>query len=320
MVQTIKRPNFSILISPDSKLLLEEIENQLTKVKPPYGIWEKRFVWGDEPCDDNFWKNLNQKNLLGQYSAFIIRNAQLWNHTIWNALAKVVNTPLDDWLFICLEVEAEKNKFKVPPHIQKNGAYLLAQKNGWIWSRQKLAGVALQSYVLEKAKDKGLKFEKTAQEAFCSQLLPDAAFINNELEKLSLMTDDGIIKLSMLETFMASPETNNFAIIKNIQQGNKKEVLKNINNENASTLLFSLVALLARDLRICWQIINGEQSKISPYELKTKQDVARKLSQSAIAKGFSNLADAEWQVKSGRLSPEQALELLIHKMLIVYKK
>ena len=85
-------------------------------------------------------------------------------------------------------------------------------------------------------------------------------------------------------------------------------------SDDGDRLLFSLLALLAREWRLLWEILAGEEPRLHPSDASFKRALAQRLGTAGLAQGFAALADAEWQVKSGRRSPSQSLESLAAAM------
>ena len=100
-----------------------------------------------------------------------------------------------------------------------------------------------------------------------------------------------------------------------MEAGNLAAVWKELSrSQDWDSLLFSLVALLARELRLLWQLWAGEKARVHPNEAAFKKQLAARLGPTALAEGFSTVMDAELQVKSGRRSPGQSLEYLAASM------
>lgn len=173
----------------------------------------------------------------------------------------------------------------------------------------------------QRARDLGLTFEADALEQFCASVPPDAQAIENELQKLSLLrggTGDaggGAITAAMTATAAWSPECNVFACIRHMEAGNLAAVWKELSrSRDSDSLLFSLLALLARELRLLWQTQAGEKVRLHPSEAGFKKQLALRLGPRGLAEGMAAVADAEWQVKSGRRTPEQTLEFLAARL------
>lgn len=306
-------PAFSFLVCDDSGLLSDRIENLLSASGK--GNWRKLVFWGDEDPPAEFWSSLKQLGLLAENRAIVVRMANAWNTGIWkNISAALAAVPEFVWPMFCLEVEFEKGKFKIPAHIAKLQCMQFAEKMGWVWRQPPLAGEALQNYINTAARKLGLEFAGEARKLFCESVPRNAVAITNELKKLALAAKEGKIEAAMLCEQSGSAESDAFACIKKIENGDLAGAWLEASKSQASSLLFFLVALLARDLRILWNILMNVPVNLYPAEAAFKRQIAGKLGISGVAEGFSNLADAEWQVKSGRQSPEQALEVLLAAM------
>lgn len=310
------RPGFSFLVCPDYTLLKQEIDNLLARFPVQNGERAKYLFWGDSEPDSDFWEKMSRQGLFAENRAIIVRQANCWNAGVWKAVSSALGKVQDTvWPFFCLEVEREKGKFKIPPHILNSRCMTFAEKNGWVWKDPGLSGSTLKSFVQNQARAMGIILPPQTLEIFCARVIPNAQAVLNELEKLLLSHGKGNIAPEILEMDSTNSDTNIFACIKNLQQGKIENVLKEVCSSNDQGLLFAFIALLARELRILWQILAGESVNVYPAELSFKSGLARTMGAKGIAAAFSSLADAEWQVKSGNRSPGQALEYLCMEMM-----
>lgn len=310
-----RRPGFSFLVSQDTELLKEQLESLANKYLPANGTWEKYLFWGDEEPDNRYWEMLGQAGLFSTYRMVLVRKAHEWNTSIWKNVSSALARGHDSiWPIFCLEVEFEKGKFKIPAHILKTRCFNFADKQGWVWRQQNLAGPALQNFVNKHAAALGLSFSEEAFALFCECVMPSASAIKNELEKLVLTAKNGKVDKDLISIDAGNPEANAFNCIKNLESGNFSSAWLEASRANASSLLFFLIALLSREFRMFWSIAHG--GTVPSWQDKTgdKQKLAHKLGLSGIAKGFSALANAEWTVKSGNQTPEQSLETLCVEM------
>lgn len=305
------RPGFSFLICPDITLLKEELERQ---AGDEASSWKRRVFWGDEEPGPQFWESLSQIGLFEENRIVIVRQAEAWPAVIWKELSRILAKKLDHvWPFFCLEVGFEKGKYKIPAHIQKTPCFGYADKKGWIWRSQGLEQ-NLANFSRARAKKLGLTFSADNFALFCATVQPDAQSVINELEKLALLAEHGKVEKSLLPETSASMENDAFALIRRLQAGDLAEAWSELQKDTDGGLLFFLIALLAREFRLLWQITAGENPRMHPAETRSKHALARKLGYKGIASGFAALADAEWQVKSGRQRPEQTLEYLCAQM------
>lgn len=310
------RPGFSFLVCPDSTLLKEEMEK---RAREEASTWKRLVFWGDEEPGPQFWNNLGQVGLFAESRILIVRQAEAWPAAIWKQVSHAVSRQLDHvWPFFCLEVGFEKGKFKIPAHIQKTACFGFAEKQGWIWKSQGL-GQNLEKFAQAHAKKLGLVFEGNDFRHFCQIVPPDAQSVINELEKLALVAYNGKVSADMFPGNSSSKENDAFGLIRKLQNGDMPGAWLEIKKDVDGSLLFFLIALLAREFRLFWQIVAGESPRIYSGDARAKTDMARRLGFAGISTGFAALADAEWQVKSGRQRPEQVLEYLCADMVKLFR-
>lgn len=303
----MNRPGFSFLVCPDSAILKEELERQ---AKEYANGWKRHVFWGDEEPGNQFWESLQQVGLFAENRILIIRQAESWPAPVWKAVSQALGQQLDHvWPFFCLEVAFEKGKAKIPAHIQKTRCFMLAEKKNWIWHSEGL-GSSLASFVKKYSRQYGLNMGNEELNRFCTCIQPDASAILNELQKLALVATDGKVTADILPQGAASLESDAFGLIRKLAANDLPGVWMEISRDTDGSLLFFLIALLARDFRLLWQINAGENPRMYPGDAQRKRSQAKSLGASGIAKGLAALADAEWQVKSGRQSPSQTLEKL----------
>jgi len=309
------RPGFSFLVCPDVTFLKEELERL---VSSEASSWKRQVFWGDEEPGGQFWESLQQIGLFAEKRIVIVRQAESWPATVWKELSQALAKKLDHvWPFFCLEVGFEKGKYKIPAHIQKAACFTYAEKKGWIWRSQGL-GQNMAAFIRSHAKKLGLSFSKEDFELFCASVPQDAQSVINELEKLALLAEDGKVKTALLPESSSSLENNAFGLIRKLQAGDLPGAWRELEKDSDGSLLFFMIALLAREFRLLWQINAGENPRMYPAEARTKSALAKELGQAGIAVGFAALADAEWQVKSGHQRPEQVMEYLCVKIASLF--
>lgn len=305
------RPGFYFLLCPDAELSRRHLQTLLKKFPAAEGQWEKLVFWGDEQPDDRFWGSLNQGGLFASSRALIMRMAQEWPAAVWKELSRALGKKNEKvWPIIFLEGAWDKGKPKMPAFLAKSPCLEFAEKKGWIWKSQGLAPAFLARHVESEARKLGLKFESAALEIFCETAPPNALAIANELEKLALASDSGAISADMVSAESATAETDAFACIQKLENGDLPGAWKELAKGSASSLLFFLIALLSRELRTLWLLNLGQTPRMPPDVAARKKKLAQNMGFAGLTEGFSALADAEWSVKSGKLSPEQALDAL----------
>ncbi|WP_165069049.1 DNA polymerase III subunit delta [Desulfovibrio sp. ZJ200] len=331
------KPGFTFLVCPDSQLLRTYLREQLAAFPPASGQWERHVYWGDEEPPPRFWEQLALPGLFGTARALVVRQAQLWPAAVWKNVSQALGRPSTQcWPFFCLEVNWEKGQPKIPAHIAKLRCMGFADRQGWIWRHEGLTERGIKRHVQQRAAALQLSFEPDALEQFCAAVPPDALAIENELQKLTLLRNAGgvrspedtatgnapalkTITTAMTSTGSWSPECNIFACIRHMEAGNLAAVWKELaRSRDNDSLLFSLLALLAREMRLLWQTWAGEKVRLHPSEAGFKRQLALRLGPRGLAESMAAIMDAEWQVKSGRRTPEQSLEFLAARLTCLF--
>lgn len=340
---------FRFLVCPDSRLLRSFMDEQPADFAGK--TIERHVYWGDEEPPPRFWEQLTLQGLFGAPRILVARQAHLWPAATWKKISKALARPSDQCLaYFCLEVNWEKGQPKIPAHIAKLPCIAFADQQGWIRRDEGLTERNLGRYVRERAAALKLEFDPDALTQFCAAVPPDAQAVDSELEKLRLyrnallagsgpdVTPDstagigstnatssagstGRITAAMTSTAAWSPECNVFALIRSMEAGNMAAVCKELarGRKDCDSLLFSLLALLARELRLLWQVSAGESVRLHPADASAKKQLAIRLGPSLLADAMSLVVDAEFQVKSGRRSPEQSLDHLTARLTGLFR-
>lgn len=306
------RPGFSFLVCDDSAILKEEIEGQIRKNAPEAVKWKRLLFWGDEEPDERFWSSLDQAGLFEENRIIVVRKAELLSAQIWQEISNRLSRQLAHaWPFFCLEIAMEGREQKAPAAIQKLPCWGYAAQKKWIWRQ---ARKDIRAKIRQAAKDRGLSFDGDCFEAF-------AAFVENchwqqtlgELDKLALLANDGVVTRALFDTEQIRQQNGAFQIVNAIRSGDLHGALQEATADTDGGMLFFAIAVLDRELRDKWKKCLGAGSQ-SYRSSQTKE-----LSPGEISRGFAALAAAEWQVKSGRLAPAQALESLCQSMCALFR-
>lgn len=300
------RPGFSFLVCGDSTLLKEELERQAS-------AWpeaSRTVFWGDEEPGDAFFGSLQQTGLFAERRLVIVRQSELWPAAVWKNISQALARPQEGiWPFFCLEAGYEKGKHKIPAHVQKCAAFTFADKKKWVWRDPGLAQNK-QAYAKDLAQKMGLVFGSGDFAAFCAALPADACAISNELAKLALLAPDGKLSRDMLPPTSESLESDAFGLIRKLAANDLSGVWQELDRDSDGGLLFFLIALLAREFRTLWQIACGKTPPMRPSDASRMKGLAKKMGFTGITAGFTAILDAEWNVKSGKMTPQQSLENL----------
>lgn len=319
----MQRPGFYFCICPDSGLIKEHVAGLLDVHRPGGGAtWERHTYWGDEELPQTFWEHLTLQGLFGVPRVLVLRNAQNVPAANWKKLSAALGTPNEKtWLILCLEVAWEKGQPKIPAHLAKLRCLAFADKQGWVWRSGGLDERGIRKFVQQRAKALGLSFGEGALEALCASVPPDAAAVESEMQKVRLAAADGVVTVAMTGSADYVPESNIFSFIRFLQAGNAAAAWRELHRgqREGDGMLFPFLALLLREARILWQIQAGEQVRMHPSDVQSKEKLAAKLGFSGLSKLFECIMRAEWHVKSGQRSPDQALEALAADLLELFR-
>jgi DNA polymerase III subunit delta len=145
-----------------------------------------------------------------------------------------------------------------------------------------------------------------------------------ELDKLWTYTDARPITANDVAQLVALPlEDNVFAWIDGVVKGDLERsfhALKDV--EMSGSDPFALLSLIARQLRLMWyaRVFGGKgyshqqiagKTGAHPYAVRVAGDQARSISPHVIERLTTIVADAEYEIKSGRRDIRQALEWVI---------
>ena len=342
------RPGFLFCISPDSSLIKEQVERLAAEFPPGHAVnnggmlefsalgaqapgWTRKVFWGDSNLDNDFWECLGMQNLFGSGTLILLRNAQALPAEIWKKLSIALGQANPAvWVILCLEVEFERGKPKIPAHISRLKAYEFARKQSWIWQNPGLdkAGV-MQDYIREQAGKIGLKIPPLLLPELAELLPPDATAVKLELEKLNLLMHN--------ESGESELKREHLALIGERAGADIYQVLRALqNNQNLTTvwamvlasetgsandrMLFGFLGALVREARILWQLLFSENVYVPPGALNEKKALARKLGVRKLAELWELALEAEKGVKSGEVSEEQALEYLMAELSLLFAK
>lgn len=316
------RPGFTFCVCPDGKLLRQQIEAFLA-ASPGVAPWERHVFWGDEELPRQFWERLTLQDLFATPRAVLVRNAHNLPAETWKRLSPALARPNPQvWPLFCMEGSWEKGQPKIPAHIARLSCFSFADSKGWIWRSPGLDGRSMRRYVQIHAKTLGLALEPGSLEALCESLPMDAAVVDNELEKLSLLVGREPLTPDTARSVSHAAVFNVFAFLRQLQAGQTAQVWKSVLEEQrkGEEPLFYLLAMLQREARQLWQILAGEQVRMAPADQNARQQTATRLGVAGLAKLWDAMHTAELAVKSGRRSPAQALDGLMGDLTTLFAR
>ncbi|CAM2060653.1 DNA polymerase III subunit delta [Desulfovibrionales bacterium] len=322
------RPGFYFLICSDTTLLKRHIETVLADYPLEAGRTYKRHVfWADEGLSSRFWETLIMQNLFSDTKAVIIRRAQLLRTEDWNALSNPLACFNNNiFPFFVLEVNFEKKykKYipKIPASLTKQPYWTFAQKRNWVWFSPGLNAHNISTFLKDWATIRNLSFGPGALDALSRQLPLDAGTIEHELAKIELYLTTDTISVKDAELISFAPEVEIFTFLDTLQHSTSaftvwKQAL--CHELDGNIMFFNFLALLAREIRILWQLCFGEDPKgIPSFLLSSKQALAHSLGPATLTRLLTMVLDAEYGVKSGEHSPGQAMEFLTANLSAIF--
>lgn len=166
-----------------------------------------------------------------------------------------------------------------------------------------------------------------ATEEAVSELMRRAGAVSlavAELQKVAIYAGQRQVQRDDVEALVLSPpEDNVFHWVDLAVRGNVQAALFNLEDVlTAGNDPFGLIALLARQLRLIWYALYGQMTHVNPrdvaarvgappFALKIALEQSRGLTLARIEHLLTLVADAEFDLKSGRREARQALEWLV---------
>ncbi|MDR2800120.1 MAG: DNA polymerase III subunit delta [Desulfovibrio sp.] len=329
----MSRPAFTICICPDSRLLRKRLDALLAMHAPVQdGGWRRTVFWGDEGLGASFWQELTLRTLFALPKALVLRKAEtLPADTLEKQLSPALLACLGQnsqatntltWPIICLENEFDRERPKIPAHIQRLPFYRKAEELGFMDVSPPLSGKRISDYIRSEAARLGIKLENREIFLLGESLPPDASMISAEMEKLALSRDAGG-KPSREALALAGDgqSPNNFELLRLFQrQGKSLEVWKRIFKDRVTgkNQVFAFLALLLREARILRQCLKDPEPTMRETDLRQKTQVAQKLGEERIASLWDIALRADRGIKSGERDVDQAMDMLAADLFTLF--
>lgn len=207
---------------------------------------------------------------------------------------------------------------------KNNSLYKLLQKEANCKEFIPLEGVQLNKYISQRFKGKNIEVNNEFINYFIQYNGNDLWKLENEIEKLSNFKKGEKLEISDIEELGNEQFENNiFKTIDAVAQNNKKKALelirKHIEDGADPIYLLSMIIyqfrniLVARDLSERGDNSYTMQSilKVHPFVAKKSFQLASKFSLSDLTKIYSKIFRVDFSVKTGRIDPVSAIELLV---------
>jgi DNA polymerase-3 subunit delta len=219
----------------------------------------------------------------------------------------------------CLEGEWTKGKPAVPAVVSRRKFWPVAQKKGWVWQMQGLTSATMKRFVESFAGKHGLDVSSGLVHELAQALPLEAGAARRELEKIALAAGESrTVQAAHLSVVSHRPDMDIFSFLSAAVAGKSAEkvwakVFAEHNVSGDDKIFFAFLRLVHREARIFWELAVGE--KPSAYvprpAMAEKSGLAKRLGPGGAAAILDLVMSAEYGVKSGERTPEQAFEALV---------
>jgi DNA polymerase-3 subunit delta len=320
----MSRPGFSFLVCPDAELLQLKLGDMLSAHGGAEAFLRKVY-WApaddkDDPLPGDYWQDLDVPSLMGTPKFLVLRRANKQDTAFWKAIETRLAAFNDTvWPVFCLEGEWTKGKPAVPAAVHKRKFWAVAQKKEWVWRMQGLTQATMKRFVEGFMRERGLDVPPDVAREIERALPQDAGAARRELEKIALAAgESGTVESAHLAAISHRPDMDIFTFLKAALAGASPEKVwaKVFAERNLSTddrVFFGFLRLVQREARIFWELAAGEKPSVYvPHHAQTdKMNMARKIGKQGAADILDLVMAAEFGVKSGARTPEQAFEALV---------
>ncbi|RQD64728.1 MAG: hypothetical protein D5R98_03970 [Desulfonatronovibrio sp. MSAO_Bac4] len=312
----MSRPGFYFCFCPDPNL----IKMQVNKVLEGTGQknWTKQTIWIDDPAQHTkIWDALNLPPMAGPPRAVLLRKCESAQAQFWKDISPCLRGFKSGiWPFFCFESAWDKGKPKIPATVSKRKFFRFAREKSWIWEFPGLTRENISRYINQKLAELETHADSDVKSALSLMLPLSSQAVDMELEKLSLLSlPEREITQEHLQVVPSHLDMDIFSFLMQIQNGTDlTPAWRKIFNEQlkGEGLLFPFMGLLLREARILWLLATGQEQGVHlyPRQKQSKKALAQKIGVTKISALWEMIIDAETGVKSGRINPEQAMELL----------
>ncbi len=219
-------------------------------------------------------------------------------------------------------VISEKNKI-----LANDSLFKILKKKATCQEFEPIEGQSLENWVKKEIEQYGVKIEPEALQQIIDFIGNDLWRFSNEIKKLvnykGKNSDLTITKQDV--GFLVRPkiEPDIFQTINFLASKNKKQALsllkKHLEKGDNPLYLLSMISFQFRNLLMIRELIDknrpyfliSKETKLHPYVVKKSHAQAQRFSLSELKKIYQKIFEVDLNIKTGKLEPETALELLI---------
>ena len=210
---------------------------------------------------------------------------------------------------------------------QKNGFFQFLKKNSKSQEFNLLSGQSLKNWVKKEVVKYRFKIEDLAIERLILYCGNNLWRLSNEIQKLvALKLKEKILKICLNDIdILVKPEieTDIFETIDAVANKNKKNALgllkKHLEKGEPPLQLLAMINYQFRNLLIVKDLVDKgvqyhlilKKTGLHPFVIKKSYELCRKFTISELKKIYHKIFQADLDIKTGRIDPETALDLLI---------
>ncbi len=206
--------------------------------------------------------------------------------------------------------------------------YKLIKKHGHIYEFEEIDAVKIKSFLNKKLKDNSFKMEPAAITLLNNSLNGDLWRLKYEIEKLMAFKakDKLITKKDVNDLVKPEVENDIFKTIDAIAKKDKKGALRLIHNHlekgDSAPYVFSMIAFQFRNMLIIKNVLEKhpdfnqfqlkkELKGINPFVIQKSLWLIKNFSLNQLERIYKKIFQMDISVKSGKLDPEEAIEMLL---------
>ncbi|PJE69629.1 MAG: DNA polymerase III subunit delta [Candidatus Staskawiczbacteria bacterium CG10_big_fil_rev_8_21_14_0_10_38_10] len=187
-----------------------------------------------------------------------------------------------------------------------------------------LVGQALRNWTRKEFEKYRAKIDQKAEELLVEYTGNDLWKMNNEIVKLANYKREGTIKEEDVKLLVRPEiETDIFKTIDSIAQKNKNKALRliktHIEDGDSPLYLLSMINFQFRNLLVVKELIEShkpynvilKKANLHPFVVKKSYAQAQKFTLEELKKIYRKIFQADLDIKTGRIKPELALDILI---------
>ncbi|MDD2753302.1 MAG: DNA polymerase III subunit delta [Candidatus Portnoybacteria bacterium] len=302
------------------------------KAKHKSGLNFGRFDFGEPETLDRFKNFIDSYSMFAEKKLAIAENLFTAGKDIREKFLEYlkksdVSKNDDKFLVVAQELAPAEDKRSKQKYVLKNSQELfkaLVNKNIKSEEFDYLAGAKLEAWIKKEAELAGAKISAGAVKKLAIFVGPDLWQMKNETDKLVSFANGETINEAMIEELVkARIENDIFKTIDALAQRNKQAALTFLHRhlaegESEIYLLSMLVYQFRNLLLVKSEIERGMQFqalaktiKMHPFVLRKSFEQGRGFTLQALKKIYERLLELDCAIKSGRIEPQVALDLVV---------